>query len=96
VRGQREFRVNFLHAFEGPAQSGGDLGSVGASPRVRQNLALVVGLQGCQAEAETIVKADQPAGEAAANVTFLKRPLSKDSTRADAGSTKAAVGGRPE
>src|ERR1700738_2096876 len=48
-----------------------------ADPRVRQNLALVVGLQGRYAEAESIVKADRPAGEAAANVAYLRRLLSR-------------------
>lgn len=43
-----------------------------ADSRVRQNLALVVGLQGRFAEAETIVKADLPADEAAANVAYLR------------------------
>lgn len=47
----------------------------GASSRVRQNLALVVGLQGRFAEAESIVKADLPAEEAAANVAYLKQML---------------------
>ncbi len=45
-------------------------------PRVRQNLALVVGLQGRFGEAEEIVKADLPADEAAANVAYLKERLS--------------------
>jgi Flp pilus assembly protein TadD len=54
-----------------------------ADARVRQNLALVVGLQGRYAEAETIVKADLPPEEAAANVTYLKEMLNrKDSPRA--------------
>lgn len=54
-----------------------------ADARVRQNLGLVVGLQGRFAEAETIVKADLPAEEAAANVTYLKEMLSrKDGPRA--------------
>jgi Flp pilus assembly protein TadD len=67
-------------------------GRAGASPRVRQNLALVVGLQGRLAEAETIVKADQPAGEAEANVAFLNRLLSrKDGARAEADSAKATA-----
>lgn len=62
------------------------------SLRVRQNLALVVGLQGRLAEAETIVKADQPAGEAEANVAFLKALLSrKDGARAEADSPKATT-----
>src|SRR3989440_3723775 len=53
-----------------------------ADTRVRQNLALAVGLQGRFAEAETIVKADLPADEAAANVAYLKQMLSrKDNPR---------------
>jgi Flp pilus assembly protein TadD len=56
-----------------------------ADARVRQNLGLVVGLQGRFAEAETIVKADLPADEAAANVAYLKEMLArKDSPRAGA------------
>ena len=45
----------------------------GADPRVRQNLALVVGLQGRFAEAEGIARADLPSDEAAANVAYLRR-----------------------
>jgi len=81
--------------FEGPAQSGGDLAPRlwprhGASPRVRQNLALVVGLQGRLAKLKPSLKADQPAGEAEANVAFLKQLLSrKDGARAEADSAKA-------
>src|SRR3954467_13232371 len=48
-----------------------------ADPRVRQNLGLVVGLQGRFAEAEGIVKADLPADEAAANVAYLKQMLAR-------------------
>jgi Flp pilus assembly protein TadD len=48
-----------------------------ADPRVRQNLALVVGLQGRFAEAETIARADLPPEEAAANVAYLKQMLSE-------------------
>jgi Flp pilus assembly protein TadD len=48
-----------------------------ADARVRQNLGLVVGLQGRFAEAETIVRADLPAEEAAANVAYLKQMLSR-------------------
>jgi Flp pilus assembly protein TadD len=51
--------------------------SPGAGPRVRQNLALVVGLQGRFSEAETIVKADLPPDEAAANVAYLKDMLNR-------------------
>ena len=52
-------------------------GSARADTRVRQNLGLVVGLQGRFAEAETIVKADLPPDEAAANVAYLKQMLSR-------------------
>jgi Flp pilus assembly protein TadD len=48
-------------------------------PRVRQNLALVVGLQGRFAEAETIARADLPAEEASANVAYLRQMLSRQS-----------------
>src|SRR5271170_7561046 len=44
-------------------------------PRVRQNLALVVGLRGRFAEAESIAQADLPPDEAAANVAYLWRML---------------------
>ena len=46
-------------------------------PRVRQNLALVVGLQGRFAEAEDIARADLPQDEAAANVAYLRQMLAK-------------------
>jgi Flp pilus assembly protein TadD len=48
-----------------------------ADGRVRQNLALAVGLQGRFAEAETIARADLPADEAAANVAILKQMLAR-------------------
>ncbi|MGY3585359.1 Flp pilus assembly protein TadD [Bradyrhizobium sp. USDA 4350] len=51
--------------------------SARADTRIRQNLALVVGLQGRFAEAETIVKADLPADEAAANVAYLRDMLNR-------------------
>jgi len=49
-----------------------------ADKRVRQNLALVVGLQGRFPEAETIAKADLPAEEATANVATLRRMLAQN------------------
>ena len=53
-----------------------------ADARVRQNLGLVVGLQGRFAEAETIARADLPPDEAAANVAYLKQMLArKDNPR---------------
>jgi len=45
--------------------------------RVRQNLALVVGLQGRFSEAEAIARADLPAAEAAANVAYLRQMLAQ-------------------
>jgi Flp pilus assembly protein TadD len=49
----------------------------GADPRVRQNLALVVGLQGRFAEAESIARADLPPDLAAANVAYLREMLAQ-------------------
>jgi Flp pilus assembly protein TadD len=46
-------------------------------PRVRQNLALVVGLQGRFTEAETIARADLPPEQAAANVAYLRQMLAQ-------------------
>jgi Flp pilus assembly protein TadD len=51
--------------------------SARADSRIRQNLALVVGLQGRFDEAESIVKADLPADEAEANVAYLKQMLGR-------------------
>jgi Flp pilus assembly protein TadD len=66
--------------------------NAGADARVRQNLALVVGLQGRFAEAETIVKADLPADEAAANVGYLKEMLNrKDNPRTGARTVPVAA-----
>jgi len=72
-------------------------GSTRADARVRQNLGLVVGLQGRFAEAENIVKADLPADEAAANVAYLKQMLSrKDSPRTGARTVPVASLNRPD
>src|ERR1700735_2662050 len=68
-----------------------------ADARVRQNLGLVIGLQGRFAEAETIVKADLPADEAAANVAYLKQMLSrKDNPRVGAARVPVAALNRPD
>ena len=45
------------------------------NPRVRQNLALVIGLQGRFQEAEQIAGADLPPEEAASNVAYLRKML---------------------
>jgi Flp pilus assembly protein TadD len=52
-------------------------GQPGVGPRARQNLALVVGLQGRFTEAETIARADLPPEEAAANVEYLRQMLAQ-------------------
>jgi Flp pilus assembly protein TadD len=46
-------------------------------PRVRTNLALVVGLQGRSSEAEGIARADLPSDQAAANVAYLRQMLAQ-------------------
>src|SRR5215472_17343992 len=48
-----------------------------ADRRVRQNLALVVGLAGRFEEAENIARADLPPDEAAANISYLRQLLSR-------------------
>jgi Flp pilus assembly protein TadD len=62
----------------------------GADRRVRQNLALVVGLQGRFQEAETIARADLPPVEAAANVAYLKQILAQKGNA----NFKKAIGSR--
>jgi Flp pilus assembly protein TadD len=53
------------------------VGKANADQRVRQNLALVVGLQGRFTEAEEIARADLPPTEAAANVAYLRQMLAQ-------------------
>src|SRR3954463_16388391 len=66
--------------------------STRADARVRQNLGLVVGLQGRFAEAEGIVKADLPPEEAAANVAYLKEMLKgRDTPRNGRGTIPVAA-----
>jgi len=48
-----------------------------AEPKVRQNLALVVGLRGRFEEAKKIASADLPENEAAANVNYLREMLAQ-------------------
>jgi Flp pilus assembly protein TadD len=49
----------------------------GAEPKVRQNLALVIGLQGRFQEAETIARGDLSPAEAQANVAYLRQMLAE-------------------
>ena len=61
--------------------------------RVRQNLALVVGLQGRFAEAESIARADLPADQAAANAAYLRQMLAHGkATHEPSRVTQAAAG----
>ena len=62
----------------------------GADSRVRQNLALAVGLSGRFDEAERIASAELPPDEAAANVAYLKSMLSRQNSWK---SLKAGSGG---
>lgn len=72
-------------------------GRTGNDPRVRVNLALVVGLRGNTAEAEKIAKADLPPEEAAANVAQLKLLLSrKENARAQIDKMPVASQGRSD
>jgi Flp pilus assembly protein TadD len=59
-------------------------------PRVRQNLALVVGLQGRFQEAESIAQADLPTETAAANVAYLRQMLAQQN-----GMKQPGEAGRP-
>jgi len=55
-----------------------------AGPKVRQNLALVVGLRGRFEEAKKIASADLPESEAAANVAYLQQMLAQQRDTKDA------------
>ena len=50
------------------------------APRVRQNLALVVGLQGRFDEARKIASEDLPPDEVEANLAYLQQMLSQPNT----------------
>jgi Flp pilus assembly protein TadD len=67
----------------------------GADQRVRQNLALVVGLQGRFAEAETIARADLPPELAAANVAYLRQMLAQQNQLQIPASRPPARSGKP-
>ena len=67
-----------LKAAEGYLRSAA--GRPGSDSRVRQNLALVVGLQGRFEEAQTIATAELEPTEAAANMIYLKQMLAQQNT----------------
>lgn len=60
-----------------------------AEPRVRQNLALVVGLQGRFGEAEEIARGDLSGEEAAANVAYLRQMLAQKDIKKISSADKA-------
>jgi Flp pilus assembly protein TadD len=49
----------------------------GATSQIRQNLALVVGLQGRFAEAKTILAADLPPDQVDANMAYIKSMITQ-------------------
>ena len=51
-----------------------------SEPRIRQNLALVVGLQGRFEEARQIASEDLPPDEVEANMAYLQKMLSQPNT----------------
>jgi Flp pilus assembly protein TadD len=72
-------------------------GNKDADPRVRLNLAMVVGLQGRMSEAESIAKADRPPEEAQANVAYLRRLLSRqENAHAEIDKKPAAANGHDD
>jgi len=64
-------------------------------PRVRQNLALVVGLRGRYEEAESIARTDLPPDEAAANVEYLKQVVAQPANWKNVPRPSAANGSPP-
>jgi Flp pilus assembly protein TadD len=62
-------------------------------PRVRQNLALVIGLQGRFAEAEQIAGGDLPTDQAAANVAYLRKMLARNNDTQKPKPVARAAGG---
>ena len=62
-----------------------------AQPRIRQNLALVVGLQGRFEEARQIASADLPPDKVEANLNYLQQMLAKPNTWAQLSNPDAAA-----
>jgi Flp pilus assembly protein TadD len=67
----------------------------GKDRRVRQNLALVIGLQGRFKEAEDIARADLPSGEAAENVAYLRSLLPRPGETTAVAAAKPAPAAKP-
>jgi Flp pilus assembly protein TadD len=60
-------------------------------PRVRMNLAVVLGVEGHTSEAESIVKAELPPDEATAKVAELKRLLARKEASSERGAGHASA-----
>ena len=69
-----------LKTAEATLQKTADIPGSKANPQVRQNLALVVGLQGRYDEAERIASRDLPPEQAQANIAYLKQMMSQSNT----------------
>jgi Flp pilus assembly protein TadD len=65
---------------EATLRKAADLPGSSANPQVRQNLALVVGLQGRYDEAQQIASRDLPPEQAQANVAYLRQMMSQSNT----------------
>jgi Flp pilus assembly protein TadD len=79
--------LGMSYALEGDLQQAekilrgaGDLPAGRSEPRLRQNLALVVGLQGRFDEARQIASADLPPEEVEANMAYLQKMLAQPNT----------------
>lgn len=79
--------LGMSHALEGNLQQAektlreaSDLPAGKSEPRVRQNLALVVGLQGRFDEARQIASADLPPDQVEANMAYLQKMLAQPNT----------------
>lgn len=66
----------------------------GADTRVRQNLALVLGLQGRFGEAETLARADLSPDEANANVAYLRQMIAQHRETKPTRTARIAAKGR--
>jgi Flp pilus assembly protein TadD len=66
-----------LKAAEATLRKAADLPGGGSNTQVRQNLALVVGLQGNYEEARTIASRDLPPDQAEANIAYLRQMMSQ-------------------
>lgn len=66
-----------LKTAEATLRKASELPGGGSNPQVRQNLALVVGLQGNYDEARTIASRDLPPDQAEANIAYLRQMMSQ-------------------